>query len=855
MSETKNKTDNESTDKKDDDAPKKKTLSLGTLSLKSPVSGGGAPASSGGVAVQVKRRRSSSAATPATPEPEKPVQKESPSGGNARQLTDSEREARIKALKLAEEAAQIQKEEDKKKAEEKGAEEAAAKEDIDPAELARQKELAELERIESEENEKRDEAKKKAEEDRKQFAPSGPADPTMESPANKHRKDIDRADREEEESYREKMKRNAAKKPRSSGERKRSGKLTVTQVLNEDYARDRGQSLAAQRRAREKARMAQSDQAEPPKKVKREVVVPETITVQELANRMAEPGGEVVKALMSLGVMVTINQTIDADTAELITDEFGHTIKRITDADIELGIEGDDDNAADLIERPPVVTIMGHVDHGKTSLLDALRATDVVAGEAGGITQHIGAYQVNMESGAKITFLDTPGHAAFTEMRSRGANVTDIVVIVVAANDSIMPQTIEAINHAKAAEVPIIIAINKVDLPDANPQKVKTDLLQHEIVVEDMSGDVLCVEVSAKQRLNLDKLEEMILLQSEVLELQANPNRSAVGTVVEAKLEQGRGNVATILVEKGTLHVGDIFVVGAQYGRVRALLNDHGKNVEEAIPGQPVEVIGLNGAPGAGDRLVVLEQESRAREISEYRQRKDREASALKLAQVSTFEHRLAAAREGDKQALSVIVKADVHGSAEALIGSLKKIEEENDDVIIRVLHSGVGGITESDTTLANASNALIIGFNVRANAQAREAAEREGIEIRYYNVIYNVIDDAKAVLSGMLAPTLREEYLGQAEIKEVFKVSKVGNIAGCIVTTGKVARGAKVRLLRDDIVIHEGTLKTLKRFKDEVAEVKEGTECGMAFENYDDIKAKDVIECYEVISEDRVLE
>ena len=859
MSETKNK--NEETEDKKEDQTKKKTLSLGgTLSLKSPVgSGSSAPSRSGGVAVEVKRKRSGSSSATTTPEEEPaapPASEEESSakGGDARHLTDSEREARIRALKQADEDAKRKKEEAKQKAESASKEE-EPEEDLDPQEAARQKELEELERIEAEEAKKREEAKKKAQEESQNFAAT--SGPSFDTGAHKHRKDIDRADREEEESYRERMKRNATKKARTGQDRKRSGKLTVTQVLNEDYARDRGPSLAAQRRAREKARMATSDKgSEPPKKVTREVIVPETITVQELANRMAEPGGEVVKHLMKLGVMATINQTIDADTAELIIEELGHKIRRVTDADIEIGIEGDDDKEEDMQPRPPVVTIMGHVDHGKTSLLDALRATDVVAGEAGGITQHIGAYQVTMASGSKITFLDTPGHAAFTEMRARGANVTDIVVIVVAANDSIMPQTIEAINHAKAAEVPIIIAINKVDLPDADPAKVKADLLQHEVVVEDMSGDVLCIEVSAKQRLNLDKLEEAILLQSELLELKANPNRAGVGAVVEAKLEQGRGNVATILIEKGTLKVGDTFVVGAEYGRVRALLNDHGKSVDEAIPGQPVEVLGLNGAPQAGDRLVVIADEGRAREISEYRQRKNREAAALKMAQSSSFEHRLAAAREeGEKQTLSVIVKADVHGSAEALVGSLKKIEEENDDVIIRVLHAGVGGITESDTTLANASNALIIGFNVRANAQAREFAEREGIEIRYYNVIYNVIDDAKAVLSGMLEPTLREEYLGQAKIQQVFKVSKVGNIAGCMVTEGKVARGAKVRLLRDDVVIHEGTLKTLKRFKDEVSEVKEGTECGMAFENYDDIKENDVIECYEVIAEDRVLE
>ncbi|MCB1555874.1 MAG: translation initiation factor IF-2, partial [Alphaproteobacteria bacterium] len=520
-------------------------------------------------------------------------------------------------------------------------------------------------------------------------------------------------------------------------------------------------------------------------------------------------------ALMKMGMMATINQSIDADTAELLVEEFGHKIKRVTEADVEIGLEGEEDRAADMIPRPPVVTVMGHVDHGKTSLLDALRQTDVVAGEAGGITQHIGAYQVTMKGGQKITFLDTPGHAAFTEMRARGANVTDIVVLVVAANDSLMPQTIEAINHAKAAGVPIVVAINKIDLPDANPQKVKQDLLQYEVIVEEMSGDTQCVEISAKKRTNLDKLEESILLQAEILELKANPNRSASGAVVEAKLEQGRGRIATVLIQRGTLKIGDIFVVGAEWGRVRALIDDHGRSIKEAIPGQPVEVLGLNGAPESGDILTVVENENRAREVSEYRQRKKREAAnALQLGKGATFEQLLAHQKEGEKQALPIVIKADVHGSVEAIAGSLNKIVEENDELKINILHTGVGGITESDVILAKASGALIVGFNVRANAQAREMAERDGVDMRYYNIIYNVIDDAKAILSGMLAPTLREVYLGQAEIRQVFRVTKVGNVAGCMVTRGEVKRACGVRLLRDDVVIHEGTLKTLKRFK-----------------------------------------
>jgi len=587
----------------------------------------------------------------------------------------------------------------------------------------------------------------------------------------------------------------------------------------------------------------------------REVKLPETITVQELSNRMAESGKDVVKALMLMGVMATSTESIDADTAELIIEEFGHKVRRVTDADIEIGLNDYEDDEKDLLPRPPVVTIMGHVDHGKTSLLDALRETDVVAGEAGGITQHIGAYQVNLSTGEKITFLDTPGHAAFTEMRARGADVTDIVVIVVAANDSIMPQTIEAIAHAKAAEVPIIIAVNKIDLPDANPTKVKQDLLQHEVVIEDMGGDVQCVEISAKNKTNLDKLEEAILLQAEILELKANPEREAQGFVVESKMEKGRGSVATVLIQKGTLRIGHIFVAGAAFGKVRALIDDKGRHVKEAIPGQPVEVLGSNTTPLAGDIFNVTSEESKAREIAEYRTDKIKQIAAANAVKGrTTMEQLLMQREEGEKTKLPVIIRAGVNGSVEAIIGSLDKMVEENNDIEIQVLHSGVGGITESDVILANASGALIIGFNVRANAQARDLAAHEQVEIRYYNVIYNVIDDAKAILTGMLAPTIREEYIGQAKIKQVFNITKVGKIAGCDIISGSVKRGSKVRLLRDDVVIHEGMLKTLKRFKEEVKDVKEGQECGMAFEKYDDLKEGDIIECFEVISEERVI-
>ena len=563
---------------------------------------------------------------------------------------------------------------------------------------------------------------------------------------------------------------------------------------------------------------------------------------------MAERGGDVIKALMKMGVMATINQTIDAETAELIVDEFGHRMVRVSDSDVELGLmtTQTQDDEGDLVPRAPVVTVMGHVDHGKTSLLDALRKTDVVAGEAGGITQHIGAYQVTLEDGSKISFIDTPGHAAFTEMRARGANVTDLVILVVAANDGIMPQTVEALNHAKAAGVPMIVAINKIDLPEANPDKVRQELLSHELIVESLGGDVLDVEVSAKKGLNLDKLEEAILLQAEILELRSNPNRVANGTVIEAKLDKGRGPVATVLVQGGTLKTGDIFVAGAEWGRVRALVNDRGQNVKEAGPAVPVEILGLQGAPNAGDEFAVVENESKAREIAEFRQRKMREAQTLAAGRGS-LEQMFSAIAAGEQKELAVVIKGDVHGSVEAIATSLTKLAEDSDEVNLRVLHSGVGAINESDVTLAGSTGAMLVGFNVRANAQAREMARRDNVDIRYYSIIYNLIDDVRGLLSGLLAPTLRETFLGNAEIREVFNITKVGKVAGCYVTEGEVRRGAKVRLLRDSVVIHEGSLKTLKRFKDEVKEVKSGFECGMAFENYDDVKAGDVIECFQV--------
>ena len=586
------------------------------------------------------------------------------------------------------------------------------------------------------------------------------------------------------------------------------------------------------------------------KQITREVVIPEVISVQELASRMAVRGAEVIKKLISMGVMVTITQNIDADTAELLVIEFGHTPKRVSESDVEQGIEGLEDQESMLIPRPPVVTVMGHVDHGKTSLLDAIRKTDVVTGESGGITQHIGAYQVTMPSGAKITFIDTPGHAAFTEMRARGANVTDLIILVVAADDGIMEQTIEAIHHARAAQVPIIVAINKIDKPDANPERVRSMLLQQEVVLEELGGDVMSVEVSAKTGKNIDKLEEAILVQAELLELRANPDRSAVGIVIESRLERGRGAVATVLVQKGMLKVGDIFVAGAQTGRVRALVDDKGQNLQKALPSQPVEVVGFIGAPVPGDDFVVMASESHAREIAEFRLQ--RQKNQLSSAGRGSFEQLLTQA-SGNKKELAVVVKADVQGSLEAILGSLNKLS--TDEVAVKVLYAGVGGINESDVNLAKASRALVIGFNVRANPQAREVARQGALEMRYYSIIYNIIDDVKAMMGGLLAPTLRENFLGNAEIRQVFTVSKVGKIAGCYVTEGIVKRGAKVRLLRDNVVIHEGKLKTLKRLKDEVREVKSGYECGMAFENYQDIREGDVIECFDVEEIQRVLE
>ena len=660
------------------------------------------------------------------------------------------------------------------------------------------------------------------------------------------------ADREQRKSDpRKKLAKDTKAQPpkRPSQPRRLKGRLTIANALDE---RQRERSLASLRRKREREKAKAAGPQAPREKISREITVPEAITIQELGNRMAERAVDIIKYLMKEGEMHKINDVIDADTAELIAEEFGHTIKRVSEADVEEGLVGDLDAEEDLEPRAPVVTIMGHVDHGKTSLLDALRKTNVVSGEAGGITQHIGAYQVVAPDGSDVTFIDTPGHAAFTAMRARGAKATDIVVLVVAADDGVMPQTIEAINHAKAAEVPIIVAINKMDKPEADPNRVRTDLLQHEIVVEGMSGDVQDIEVSAMKGTGLDNLLEAIAMQAEILELKANPNRLAEGVVIEAQLERGRGPVGTILMQRGNLRVGQIVVAGRAWGKVRALINDKGDHIKEAGPSVPVEVLGFNTAPEAGDHFAVVESEARAREIIEYRVKKRRDIMAAGTGSARSLEQMMSQLQEDGKQEFPLLIKGDVQGSVEAITAALDKLG--NDEVGARVVHAAAGGITESDVTLSTASNAVIIGFNVRANSQARESAAAEGIEIRYYSIIYDLVDDVKAAMSGMLAPELREKFLGNAKILEVFNISKVGKIAGCLITEGKVERGASVRLIRDDVVIHEGKLSTLKRFKDEVKDVQSGQECGMGFENYHDLREGDIIECFHVEEIERSL-
>ena len=783
---------------------------------------------------QPRRNQSSSAPRPG---------QQSRSGMVLNTLSSSEMEARRRALEGS-----MQREQEERK---RAAEDAK-----------RRAEEEERRRIEREESERRQaeeeariqaelEAKRRAEDETRRRAPAPkPAPAPTAAPAAPAERDRDRDDDEKPRGGAGVARRGPVKpevaapkavKPKGEDDRRR-GKLTLNAALSDEDG-SRARSLSAMRRRQEKFKRAMHN--EPREKISREVVLPETITIQDLAQRMAERAVDLVKFFMKQGQMMKPGDVIDADTAELVASEFGHTVKRVAESDVEDGLFNIEDRAEDQKPRPPVVTIMGHVDHGKTSLLDAIRDANVVSGEAGGITQHIGAYQVE-QNGQKITFIDTPGHAAFTAMRARGAQATDIAILVVAADDSVMPQTIESINHAKAANVPIIVAINKIDKPTANPQKVRTELLQHEVFVENLGGEVLDVEVSAKNKVNLDKLLEAILLQSEILDLKANPDRTAEGVVIEAKLDKGRGPVATVLVQTGTLRPGDIIVAGNEWGRVRALVNDRGEQVKEATPSLPVEILGLQGTPQAGDRIAVVENEARAREIAEYRQRKAREkAVARQAGQRGSLEQMMSQLQTTGLKEFPLVIKGDVQGSIEAIVAALDKLG--TDEVRARIVHSGAGAITESDVSLAETSGAAIIGFNVRANKQARDAAEQIGIEIRYYNIIYDLVDDIKAAMSGLLSPERRETFLGNAEILEVFNITKVGKVAGCRVTEGKVERGAGVRLIRDNVVIHEGTLKTLKRFKDEVSEVPVGQECGMAFANYEDIRAGDVIEAYRV--------
>ena len=827
-------------------------LTLGGGGLDQTTLRSGVSASRGkNVQVEVRRKRvlnPSLRASPST-QPETIVPKEGTVETSTQiddRLTAAERANRIKVLQEGLSKTQIAPAESRQ-SESDDEEKEAGKKAIDPRESRRLAEMAELAEIEKKaaairqtemerlatENAQRQARSRLTERDVNSIAPL----PVREGTPTRGRRRPEEAE----------APRRPANQKRGDIVRRRTGKITISQALSEGDSRQR--SLASVRRQREKARMRED---QPQVKQVRDVVIPDTITVQELANRMAERAADIVKELMKQGIMATVTQTIDAETAELVTMEFGHRVQRVSESDIEDGLTGAPDNEADLKPRPPVVTVMGHVDHGKTSLLDAMRATDVAAGESGGITQHIGAYQIKTGSANVFTFIDTPGHEAFTEMRSRGAVTTDIVVLVVAADDSVKAQTIEAINHAKAAGCPIIVAVNKCDKPEADPRRVRNDLLQHEIITEDFGGDILCVDVSAHTGSGLDKLEEAILLQAELLELKANPNRDAEGTVIEAKVERGRGSVATVLVQRGTLRVGDVFVTGAESGRVRALLNDKGKQLKSALPGQPVEVLGLNGTPMAGDQFSVVETESRAREIAEYRSRRNRDKQAAVSARGSV-EQMLTAIAAGEAEELPIVIKTDVHGSLEAIRNAFDKLGTEQ--VKARILTGGVGALSESDISLATASQAMVIGFNVRAIPQARDLAKRDNVEIRYHSIIYELIDEVKAAMGGLLSPDSQEDFIGYAEIRQVFSVSKSGKVAGCMVTEGTIKRGCKVRLLRDNVVIHEGSLKTLRRFKDEVKEVRESTECGMAFENYSDIQEGDMIECFEITEVARTLD
>ena len=820
----------------DDNAKTKLTLSLKpTLTLKNPIK---SSVDGGKKMVQVEVRKKRTISASQTQDTRKEID-----------------EATAQKLKLIASA-----KEHEAKRQQQEAQKEVVRQQIKAQKEREAEEIEEQKRIEQKKKEELERKEKAAKEKQMAFAASQAKPQNTEEGTYKKDKKHDFDDEEDEDdTYKKDKKTNVvASKPlskeetfeqerkkiqkRSFEQPRRNNKVSLNAYMQDDDDDDYGFGAPRRHFKRKQPKVQAPQQVQ--EKIIKEVIIPEVITVQELAARMAEKSADVIKKLMSLGVMATINQPIDADTAQIVVEEMGHKFKRVADSDVEEGLEGPKDEASDLLPRAPVVTVMGHVDHGKTSLLDALRETNVVAKEAGGITQHIGAYQIEVANGQKITFIDTPGHEAFSEMRARGAKVTDIVVLVVAANDGIMPQTVEAIRHAQAAEVPIVVAINKIDLPGADPMRVKTELLSHGIAVEEMGGESLCAEVSAKKRINIDKLLETILLQAEILDLKANPNRKAEGSVIEAKMEKGRGSVATILVQNGTLRIGDIFIAGKEWGHVRAMFNEHGKKVTEALPATPVEVLGLQGTPSAGDNFVVVKDETQAKEVTSYRIRKERDAKLVKSAK-SAMEQMLDKIKSGEAKHLAVIIKADVQGSVEAIEGTITKFS--NDEVSVQILHSAVGPISESDVTLAKASNAFIIGFNVRANPHARDMARRDGIDIKYYSIIYDVVDDVKKGLEGLLSPEIKEKILGYAEIRNVFNITGVGKVGGCMVTEGLVKRGSKVRLLRDNVVIHDGNLAQLKRFKEDVKEVREGYECGMSFENYNDIQVGDYIECYEL--------
>jgi len=826
--------------------------------------------SGGETAQQAQQESTQPQFRPKRPAPEQPeAASRDTSVESKHTLTEAERERRAQAFarleeeqKRAEEERRRVEEEARRRAEEERRRKAEEEAIRRASEAEREAEASAAPSETAEEDEEQHKADEQARRLAEEAAKRAAEDKVRKKAEAEARKKAEEEERAREEARKKAEKESKKPKRRTAAEEeddrrgkarlradsgRRSGKLTVARAL-EGEEDERRRSEAAFRRAQAKRRgdMRGDDGA----KQSREVVIPDVITVQELANRMAEKAGNVIKTLMNLGVMATINQNLDQDTAELVVTEMGHQARRVSESDVEIGLTGEADDETELKPRPPVVTVMGHVDHGKTSLLDALRATDVVGGEAGGITQHIGAYQIQLEGGQRITFLDTPGHEAFTQMRARGASVTDIVVLVVAADDGIKPQTVEAINHAKAAGVPMIVAINKIDLAGADPDRVRQELLQHDIQVEAMGGDVLDVEVSALKRQNLDKLAEVVALQSELLELKANPERTAEGVVVEAKLEKGRGSVATVLVRRGTLRVGDIFVAGAEWGRVRAMMDERGQQVDEAGPARPVEVLGLNGTPSAGDDFAVVDSEARAREVTEYRQQELRKRR--QHVTPTSLEGMFSKLKEVQAKEFPLVIKGDVQGSVEAIVQALDQIG--SDEIEARILHAAVGGITESDVTLAGASDALIIGFNVRANKQAREAAERDGVPITYYSVIYNLVDEVKAAMAGELGPAIEETSLGMAEVRDVFTAGKAGRAAGCRVIEGVMRRGAHARLTRDDVVVYTGRISTLRRFKDDVEEVKSGTECGMTFENFQDIKVGDQVEAFETREVERVL-